>query len=79
MYANLFVDPNQTEIIILDDGNNQRYSYKLHFSKTKPNKISIGKGWRNYVKANDLKPYNTLMYVLDKPTNSVHVSIVDKS
>jgi hypothetical protein len=78
MYGSLFVDPNQNEIILFDSENNQNYSCKLHISKTNPNKIHIGKGWRNIVTDNNLKPYDQLMFVLSKPPTSVQVSIVDR-
>ncbi|KAK2447809.1 hypothetical protein QL285_007136 [Trifolium repens] len=71
MYGSLFVDPNQNEIILFDSENNQNYSCKLHISKTNPNKIHIGKGWRKYVTDNNLKPYDQLMFVLSKPPTSV--------
>jgi hypothetical protein len=61
------------------DESNHNYSCKLHISKTDPNKIQIGKGWRKYVKDNNLKPYDQLMLVLSKPPTSVQVSIVDRS
>jgi hypothetical protein len=79
MYGTLFVDPNQNEIILIDNESNRNYQCKLHISKTNQNKIQIGKGWRKYVKDNNLKPYDQLMFVLSKPPTSVQVSVVDRS
>jgi hypothetical protein len=79
MYGSLFVDENQNEIIIIDNENNQSYFCKLHISKSIPNKIHIGKGWRKYIKDNNLKPYDNLMFILSKPPTSIQVSIVDRN
>jgi hypothetical protein len=77
MVAYLWMKTN--EIIIIDNENNQSYFCKLHISKSIPNKIYIGKGWRKYIKDNNLKPYDNLMFILSKPPTSIQVSIVDRN
>jgi hypothetical protein len=79
MVCDLFTNRDQKEITIIDDHNNKRYTCKLHFSKTNYKKIYIGKGWNDYVKANNLKEDDNLMFVLNKHPISLNVSIVDKT